>query len=108
MRSASVLHMNKVCLTERGSKLRVMAYNVTYCKDTGVMATLPSPPFVLVSGVPNFRDLGGYAISQQESTWSIRTNFVYRCGEPSRITQEGIRTLQSLGISHIFDLRSNN
>jgi Tyrosine phosphatase family len=65
--------------------------------------SLPSPPFVSVSGIYNFRDLGGYAVSP---TLSIRRNLVYRCGEPSRVTQEGVETLKSLGITHMYDLRS--
>lgn len=68
---------------------------------------LPSPPFITVEGIPNFRDLGGYPISASK-TPSIRTGAVYRCGEPSLVTKNGISTMQNLGITHIYDLRSNN
>ena len=47
-------------------------------------------------------------MSHPASSQSIRSNFIYRCGEPSRVTQDGIATLQSLDISHVYDLRSNN
>lgn len=68
-------------------------------------SSLPSPPFIDIPGVPNFRDLGGYPIDRSPS-YSIRRNFIYRCGEPSRITKEGIAKLQELGITHAYDLRS--
>lgn len=71
--------------------------------DTKQMLSLQSPPFVSISGIPNFRDLGGYAVSPN---LAIRRNLVYRCGEPSKVTQEGIETLKSLGITHMYDLRS--
>jgi hypothetical protein len=62
-----------------------------------------SPPFVSVPGIPNFRDIGGHRISPQAS---VREKFIYRCGEPSRVTEDGIKVLQSLGITHTYDLRS--
>jgi len=68
-------------------------------------AELPSPPFITVAGIPNFRDLGGYPVGQ---THSVRRNIVYRCGEPSLVTKDGITIMQKLGITHIYDLRSNN
>jgi hypothetical protein len=68
-------------------------------------SSLPSPPFLTISGVPNFRDLGGYPTIHSPSH-SIRTNLIYRCGEPSRVTQDGIEKLQKLGITHAYDLRS--
>lgn len=67
---------------------------------------LPSPPFIAVDGIPNFRDLGGYAISSSPNH-SVRTRTIYRSGEPSRVTKDGILTIQNLGITHVYDLRSN-
>ncbi|KAH7311988.1 tyrosine phosphatase family-domain-containing protein [Rhexocercosporidium sp. MPI-PUGE-AT-0058] len=68
---------------------------------------LPSPPFVTVPGIHNFRDIGGYPVSTS-SNQSVRSNVVYRCADPSKITQEGISAAQGLGITHVYDLRSNN
>jgi hypothetical protein len=68
---------------------------------------LPSPPFITVAGIPNFRDLGGYPIASP-SNHSIRREVIYRCAEPSQVTKDGITTMQRLGITHIYDLRSNN
>jgi hypothetical protein len=67
--------------------------------------SLPSPPFVEIAGIPNFRDLGGYPISSS-SNHSIRREVIYRCAEPSKVTKDGIETMQRLGITHIYDLRS--
>jgi hypothetical protein len=67
---------------------------------------LPSPPFVEVAGIPNFRDLGGYPISTPPNH-SVRRGFIYRCAEPSKVTKDGISKIQSLGITHMYDLRSN-
>ena len=66
---------------------------------------LPSPPFVAVEGVTNFRDIGGYPITGSDSK-SVKRGFVYRSANPSGITDDGLKTLVSaLGIRVIFDLR---
>ncbi|CAD6443949.1 38062db6-ce87-42d9-9ac4-7bb3f2de0d0f [Sclerotinia trifoliorum] len=62
------------------------------------------PPFITVEGIPNFRDLGGYALAS--GSQSVRLGVVYRCGEPQKVTKNGIATMQKLGITHIYDLRS--
>ncbi|EED17608.1 tyrosine-protein phosphatase precursor, putative [Talaromyces stipitatus ATCC 10500] len=65
----------------------------------------PSPPFIHVDGVPNFRDIGGYPIT---SSTSIRRNFIYRSALPTRITPTGLQKLtQDLRITTVYDLRSN-
>ncbi|RDW62235.1 hypothetical protein BP6252_11668 [Coleophoma cylindrospora] len=69
--------------------------------------TLPSPPFIEVAGIPNFRDLGGYPISSSPRH-SVRRDIIYRSAEPQRVTKDGIATMNSLGITHIYDLRSKN
>jgi Tyrosine phosphatase family len=71
------------------------------------VAALPSPPFITVAGIPNFRDLGGYQVSTSPNH-SVRREIIYRCAEPSRVTKDGITTMKQLGITHIYDLRSNN
>jgi len=72
------------------------------------MSSLTAPPWVHVSGIENFRDLGGYIVSSSPSTHSIRRDLIYRCAEPSRLTEDGISTLRSLSITHVYDLRSKN
>jgi len=68
---------------------------------------LPSPPFITVPGIHNFRDIGGYPISSS-SNHSVRSNILYRCADPSKITEDGVTVAQELGITHVYDLRSNN
>ncbi len=69
-------------------------------------AALPSPPFIQVEGLPNLRDLGGYPVPGSKN--SIRRGVIYRAGAPSsRIDDEGWTTIKSLGITHVYDLRSN-
>jgi hypothetical protein len=72
------------------------------------MASLTTPPWVNVPGIENFRDLGGYSVSSSPSTQSIRRDLIYRCAEPSRLTEDGISVLRSLSITHVYDLRSKN
>lgn len=69
-------------------------------------STLPSPPFVPLIGIPNFRDIGGYPISSSPNL-SVRRNYIFRCGEPTKASSEAIFKIQSLGVTHIYDLRSN-
>src|SRR6266498_1415662 len=69
-------------------------------------STLPTPPFITISGIPNFRDLGGYPTTLSLSK-SIRRQIIYRCAEPSRVTQDGVKAMNDLGITHVYDLRSN-
>ncbi|GAM84227.1 hypothetical protein ANO11243_022210 [Dothideomycetidae sp. 11243] len=64
---------------------------------------LPSPPFVSVEGIPNLRDIGGYA----KPSGSVRLGRIYRSADPSRVSPSGLSTLSSLGIERVFDLRSS-
>lgn len=66
---------------------------------------LPSPPFVHLKGIANFRDLGGWPISSSP-TKSVRRNYIFRCAEPTKATEETIAKIKSLGITHIYDLRA--
>ncbi|KLU90562.1 hypothetical protein MAPG_10414 [Magnaporthiopsis poae ATCC 64411] len=67
--------------------------------------SLPTPPFLDIPGVPNFRDLGGYATAAHPGKL-FRRNLIYRSSEPSKLTPEGVRKLQELGIAKVYDLRS--
>lgn len=78
--------------------------------------------FVTVEGVPNVRDIGGYACNppvavtsdaapdpkdETEAPWSIRTGLLFRAAQPSQITAVGVKTLtETLAIRAIFDFRS--
>ncbi|EPE05323.1 tyrosine phosphatase [Ophiostoma piceae UAMH 11346] len=67
--------------------------------------TLPSPPFVHLKGIPNFRDLGGSPIGDDGSV-AVRRKYLFRCAEPTQASSEAVEKIRSLGITHIFDLRS--
>ncbi len=66
---------------------------------------LPSPPFHHAGGLLNLRDIGGYPVAGQPGKIT-RCGLVYRSADPGKLTGDGVRTLQALGITHVYDLRS--
>lgn len=76
--------------------------------------SLPTPPFVDVPGLPNFRDCGGYPVTDSrgengdsKTQMIIRRGILFRSSEPSMLTDDGIAILRdTLRITHVFDLRS--
>lgn len=66
------------------------------------MSTLPTPPFISVSDVANFRALLLPASHDAKANAKL-----YRSASPAHITPAGIKTLHELGISTIFDLSSS-
>ena len=81
-----------------------------------VQRTLSSPPFHTVEGVINFRDFGILSsppISHQNLEKSsqippIRPGVLFRSGELTRLTDKGKAKLKELGITTVFDLRSES
>jgi hypothetical protein len=69
---------------------------------------LTEPPFVQAEGVINLRDAGGQPSHLPSHTNDIvKLRYLYRAGEPSRITPKGIAQLRDeLGVRKVFDLRS--
>ena len=67
------------------------------------MSDLPSPPFINVPGVSNFRDIGGQLTSDGHT---VRNGLVYRSADPSKATTDGMKIMADKGIRTIFDLRS--
>ncbi|KAI1639923.1 tyrosine phosphatase [Biscogniauxia mediterranea] len=67
--------------------------------------SLPTPPFIEVLGVVNFRDIGGYPIASQPGK-VVRQGLIFRSGNPSEVWEAGIAKLQELGIRRVYDLRS--
>jgi len=64
---------------------------------------LDEPPFVKVEGVINIRDFGDLLTNDGKT--KIRSGFLFRSGELTRLTDSGKVALKSLGIKKIFDLR---
>ncbi|KIX10046.1 uncharacterized protein Z518_01127 [Rhinocladiella mackenziei CBS 650.93] len=86
-------------------------------KDFGIAfpTNLPTPPFLHVQGVPNFRDIGGYqcqpppsaSASPDSRFYTLRRGILYRCAHPTHLTPEGAQYLtQTLNVHSIYDLRS--
>ncbi|KAI0660756.1 protein-tyrosine phosphatase-like protein [Cubamyces menziesii] len=69
-----------------------------------VAEQLSRPPFVTIPGVVNVRDLGSYPTHYPGLV--TKPGLVYRSGEVSHITAEGMLRLRELGITTIYDLRS--
>ncbi|KAI9000781.1 protein-tyrosine phosphatase-like protein [Trametes punicea] len=69
-----------------------------------VAEQLSRPPFVSISGVVNVRDLGSYPTCYPGLI--TRPGLVYRSGEISHITPEGVQQLRGLGITTVYDFRS--
>ncbi|EED82325.1 predicted protein [Postia placenta Mad-698-R] len=65
---------------------------------------LSSAPFVQVEGIINIRDFGGHSTSGDAA---VKPSYLFRSGEPSRITQKGMEQFQTLGIRKVFDLRAD-
>ena len=64
---------------------------------------LPSPPFVIIDGISNFRDIGGYPTTPGYCT---RRGLVYRSADFSTCTTKSLEQLEQLRIAAIFDVRS--
>lgn len=60
------------------------------------------PPFHIVPGVSNFRDIGGWPTRKGH----VRTGVLFRGSDTNRIKDEGIAKLHQLNIKTEFDLRS--
>jgi hypothetical protein len=71
-----------------------------------VQKVLSSPPFAVVEGVINIRDVGGYPI-QSKPSLVVKPGSIFRSGDLSRITDLGKKQIHALGIKTIFDLRSD-
>lgn len=72
---------------------------------------LPSPPFISAPGLANLRDIGGYEIPSSPSSGSsprkmVRKGIVFRSADPTKLTEEGVTVMQTLGIKHVYDFRS--
>lgn len=54
------------------------------------MTELPTPPFVSIPGIANFRDAGGHAT---ESGKKVRSGLIFRSADPSKATKEGLNKM---------------
>ncbi|KAF9266334.1 hypothetical protein L218DRAFT_997113 [Marasmius fiardii PR-910] len=70
-----------------------------------VQEILSQPPFVTIDGVINVRDLGGYPSSVPDKI--TKHGIVFRSAELAGITDRGKEQLKNLGVTKVFDLRSD-
>ncbi|KAI0934933.1 hypothetical protein AcV5_006617 [Taiwanofungus camphoratus] len=74
-------------------------------EEEATTVALSFPPFVVVEGVINIRDFGGYATA--DPAVIVKSSHLFRSGDPSRITERGVKQLHELGIRKVFDLRAD-
>jgi len=65
--------------------------------------TVTAERLLPTEGIRNFRDLGGYPVG---STGSTRWGQVFRSGGLDQATRGDLELIESLGISQVFDLRT--
>ncbi|PSR94016.1 protein-tyrosine phosphatase-like protein [Coniella lustricola] len=66
----------------------------------------PSPPFIDIPGLPNFRDAGGYPLAADPAKM-VRRGLIFRSSEPSKVTDAGTAMMtHDLAIRVVYDLRS--
>ncbi|KAK1233432.1 hypothetical protein PQX77_003410 [Marasmius sp. AFHP31] len=70
-----------------------------------VQDVLSRPPFVNIEGVINVRDLGGYTTSFTNKI--TRPRLAFRSAELAGVTDRGKQQMKDLGITTVFDLRSD-
>lgn len=56
------------------------------------------------TGIHNFRDYGGYAVA---GGGAVRRGLLWRSGQHFEASDADLKRLDSLGIAHVFDLRSD-
>lgn len=64
-----------------------------------------TPPAAEIAGVYNFRDLGGGVTAGGRS---VRTGVIFRSASLDEMTDEGLTTLESLGVRTVVDVRSES
>ncbi|RUP44565.1 hypothetical protein BC936DRAFT_149287 [Jimgerdemannia flammicorona] len=77
----------------------------------GAGVTVRVPRWIQVEGVRNFRDLGGWPVRPTSDGvgegWHFKERMIFRSGDVTNITNEGVMTLYQLNIRTIFDFRSD-
>ncbi|KAJ8658268.1 hypothetical protein O0I10_005951 [Lichtheimia ornata] len=71
----------------------------------GQSTGLVMPRWIDVEGVKNFRDIGGWPVSDGKGY--IRERFVFRCGHLVNVTPKGAAVLRQLNVVAAFDFRSH-
>jgi protein-tyrosine phosphatase len=67
-------------------------------------AQTPSTHVIALQGQSNFRDLGGYTTADGRR---VKPGLIFRSGELSNLTPQDYRSLSTLGLRTIYDLRTD-
>ncbi|KAF2622916.1 hypothetical protein BU25DRAFT_351392, partial [Macroventuria anomochaeta] len=79
-----------------------------FSQTTSIMSTqetlpLPSPPFFSVPNINNLRDA---AVPLSTPHGPLRPGILFRSAEVSKLDRSGWDAVHSIGVAHVFDLRS--
>lgn len=76
-------------------------------KIEDVTTIIHSPPFIIVDGLVNLRDALAGKASAGIKGQIARPSYIYRSGEPAKVTDQGRAQFVALGIKKVFYLRSH-
>jgi hypothetical protein len=91
---------------DRNHNITTTTNNTKTTKPTTMSTSnpsLPTPPFHLIPNINNLRDA---ATSLTTPTGPLRRALLFRSAEVSKLSHQDWLALHSLGIGHVFDLRS--
>lgn len=57
-----------------------------------------------IEGISNFRDIGGWRT--EDNKHYVKAGIIFRCANPSNVTEFGKTQLKTLGVTQFFDFRS--
>lgn len=78
------------------------AHPIVKLKTSNAKSVYASPRGITLEGANNFRDLGGYVGKDGRQ---VKWGKIYRSGDVSKLTDEDLKTLSSLNIKMVCDLR---
>jgi protein tyrosine/serine phosphatase len=95
--------------TFHGQTISILSSNTEQKSKSATMATtdpttLPSPPFFNVPNIINLRDAALFPL--RTPTGPVRPGILFRSADVSKLTLPDWQALSTLGIRHVFDLRS--
>ncbi|KAH7361122.1 tyrosine phosphatase family-domain-containing protein [Pyrenochaeta sp. MPI-SDFR-AT-0127] len=67
--------------------------------------SLPQPPFYSIANINNLRDAALYPLATSSGA-RIRPGVLFRSAEVSKLDLSGWQAVHSVGVAHVFDLRS--
>jgi len=96
-------HQEKGSLTISNLDARTRHYFLLFDKNDGSL--MAAERRVLLEGAVNFRDIGGY---QSKNGKRVNWGIVFRSDSLSRLTDNDHALIHQIGISHVFDFRTQS